>query len=109
MAGDIGAVDGTDLVFEYDETSPQVLKSQYYDIDEFNSVCEGIDFDQNLSVLNINARSLVNHINELSAILDCGLIKLKETFFISAIFSLQRSRQCWFLKFCNFYCQSIML
>ena len=79
MAGDIGTVDGTDLVFEYDETSPQVQKSQYYDINEFNSVCEGIDFDQNLSVLNINARSLVNHINELSAILDEFLVRFDET------------------------------
>ena len=46
-----------------------IQQSLYYDLDEFNDVLNIHNKDTNLSILNINARSLVKHFNEFSSIL----------------------------------------
>ena len=63
-----------DILIDHDEISPQITKSSYYDIDEFNDFSKKVDHDNSISVLNINARSLVKHITELSVILDEFLV-----------------------------------
>ena len=46
-----------------------ITKSRYYELDDLNTLMESVDNITHLSVLNINARSLVKHHFELSAIL----------------------------------------
>ena len=58
-----------DNLFQNDEESSFIQQSYYYDLDEFNDVINVHNNDSNLSILNINARSLVKHFNEFSAIL----------------------------------------
>ena len=59
-----------DPLTDNDEISPRVTKSLYYDIPDFNDLSKNINLDNHISILNINARSLLKHINELSAILE---------------------------------------
>ena len=51
------------------EENPFIKRSNYYDLDEFNLIMKKYNTDNNISVLNINARSLVKHINEFTATL----------------------------------------
>ena len=76
---------GLDNVFQFDgdESSP-IEKSYYYDLDEFKDIMNANNGSTNLSVLNLNARSLVKHFNEFSAILEdlpspFDLITVEET------------------------------
>ena len=71
------------LQFDGDESSP-IEKSYYYDLDEFKDIMNANNGSTNLSVLNLNARSLVKHFNEFSAILEdlpssFDLITVEET------------------------------
>ena len=52
-----------------DNDGPYIKQSKYYDLDDFNQIMKEYNTDSNTSVLNINARSLVNHFNEFTAIL----------------------------------------
>ena len=70
MANEASSNTDFNLIIDNDEISPQIVKSNYYDIDEFNELSKKINHDNSISVLNINARSLVKHMNELTAILD---------------------------------------
>ena len=60
-----------DNLFPIDDTeeNPVITKSRYYELDDLNNLMKTIDADTNLSVLNINARSLVKHYREFTAIL----------------------------------------
>ena len=59
--------DNTELT---DDTHNSYIKpSYYYDLDEFRNLMEKYSADTNLSILDINARSLVKHFNELTSIL----------------------------------------
>ena len=60
----------THLIIENDEISPLIVQSTYYDTDEFNEFAKKFNHNNNISILNINARSLVKHINELTVILN---------------------------------------
>ena len=53
-----------------DESGPSITKSSYYNIDEFNELSAKFKHDTNISILNINARSLIKHFNELNGILN---------------------------------------
>ena len=57
-------------IVDDDEVSPLIVKSNYYDIDDFNKLTKKFEIDNNISILNINARSLIKHFNELTAILN---------------------------------------
>ena len=57
------------LIIDNNDISPLITKSDYYDIDEFNVFSKKLNHNSTFSILNINARSLVRHINEFSAIL----------------------------------------
>ena len=57
-----------DLV-EDDEEISHVKQSNYYDLDQFQQIMKDFNNKNNISVLNINARSLIKHFNEFSAIL----------------------------------------
>ena len=50
-----------------DDIGPLITQSCYYDIDEFNELCESYDNTNNITVLNLNARSLIKHFNEFNA------------------------------------------
>ena len=58
-------------VFQDDEIekSPLITKSRYYEIDELASVMKSIDENSHLSILNLNARSLIKHFYEFCSIL----------------------------------------
>ena len=61
-----------------------IKQSSYYDIEEFKNIMNQFNTESNLSVLDINARSLVNHFDELSSILSdlpspLDVITLQET------------------------------
>ena len=59
-----------DNVFQLDgDEGSSIQQSYYYDLDEFNNILKIHNTDNNLSILNLNARSLVKHFNELSVIL----------------------------------------
>ena len=53
-----------------DDDGPLIMNSCYYDIDEFNEFCKSYENDSNIAVLNLNARSLIKHFNELNVILE---------------------------------------
>ena len=57
------------LFYLDDEEGGLIQQSYYYDLDEFNNVMNVHNTENNLSVLNVNARSLIKHFNEFSAIL----------------------------------------
>ena len=46
-----------------------IRKSEYYDIDDFHDIMKKYNNGKNISILNLNARSLVKNINELTIIL----------------------------------------
>ena len=52
--------------FEY---GPSIKKSLYYDLDDLSKLMNTIDRQNHLSILNINARSLVKHYLEFCSIL----------------------------------------
>ena len=60
-----------DNIFHIDsDESSLIQQSLYYDLDEFCVVMNNHNADENLSILNLNARSLVKNFNEFSAILE---------------------------------------
>ena len=63
-----------DILIDNDEIGPQVTKSHYYDMDQFNDLSKNFINESNISVLSINARSLLKNINEFSVILEEFLI-----------------------------------
>ena len=73
--GDSDTEFDNDLIIDNDDISSRVTKSTYYDIEEFNDFTKEINLDNTISVLNINARSLVKHINELTVILEEIFVK----------------------------------
>ena len=61
---------GQDSDFGMDtDESAYIKQSSYYDLDEFDNIMKELNTENNLSILNINARSLVKHFNEFTAIL----------------------------------------
>ena len=58
-----------DNVLQIDGEGSSIQRSYYYDLDEFSKLMKIHNTDSNISVLNINARSLIKCFNELSAIL----------------------------------------
>ena len=80
------------LQFDGDESSP-IEKSYYYDLDEFKDIMNANNGSTNLSVLNLNARSLVKHFNEFSVILEdlpssLDVITVEETWLSKPLDSL---------------------
>ena len=45
------------------DSNSDTLKSSYYDLDEFNTIMRKQNNENNLSILNLNARSIVKHIH----------------------------------------------
>ena len=99
----------THLIIENDEISPLIVQSTYYDTDEFNEFAKKFNHNNNISILNINARSLVKHINELTVILNefpigFDVITVEETWLNDALkplvnldgytFITKHKRQC---------------
>ena len=56
------------LILDNDGSS-YIKQSNYYDLDDFSKIMKKYNDNCNTSILNINARSLVKHFNEFSAIL----------------------------------------
>ena len=56
-------------LFKNSDEDLLIKQSNYYDLDEFNPIMRKFNNETNLSVLNINARSLVKNFNEFTAIL----------------------------------------
>ena len=68
-----GMNDLSDLVNVTDDLTNELLfginKTYYYDLDSFEELSSKWNFNNNLSVLSLNIRSLTNKINKLSNIL----------------------------------------
>ena len=83
-----------DNLFQIDgDDNSLIQKSLYYDIDEFNIVMKTHNVGNNLSVLNLNARSLVKHFNEFTAILasfpeSFDIITIEETWLSDSLVPL---------------------
>ena len=64
-----GMNDLTDLVNVTDDLTNELLfgidKTYYYDLDSFEEISSRWNFNNNLSVLSLNIRSLTNKINKL--------------------------------------------
>ena len=60
-----------DKVFPTDNSdgSPCITKSRYYELDDLKTLMKTVDDETHLSVLNVNARSLVKHYLEFRAVL----------------------------------------
>ena len=70
MAGHNDDTVQMDEIFQInDDENSTITQSYYYDLDEFNNLIKMHNSDINLSILNLNARSLVKNFNEFSAIL----------------------------------------
>ena len=60
----------SDNLFQLDgDENSSIEQSYYYDLDEFKTIMTSNNNSDNLSILNMNARSLIKHFNEFSAIL----------------------------------------
>ena len=53
--------------FDLDDHELAIARSDYYDIDQFCDVMKGIPMSTHLSILNLNARSLVRNFNDFVA------------------------------------------
>ena len=64
-------IDLWDTVFpdEEDEITPVITKTRYYEIDDLVEIMNTINENTHLSILNVNARSLIKHFNEFCSIL----------------------------------------
>ena len=69
VSDDYDTLWGNDLIDNEIQNS-YIRPSKYYDLDEFRSIMEKNNTDTNLSILNLNARSLVKNIAEFRCILN---------------------------------------
>ena len=68
--GEYNSISDTDFLTDNDEIGPNIISSGYYDMDEFNDLCKQYDHKNDISVLSINARSLIKNFHEFNVILE---------------------------------------
>ena len=76
--------------FDLEDHELAIAQSEYYDIEQFCGVMESISPDTNLSILNLNARSLVRNFSDITAMLSMfprqlDVIAIEETWLDDAL------------------------